>query len=104
MKVITLDEKSFEIACLHLADEIVKDVRPVALVGIVTGGAIVARQVHKRLLRDIPELKYFELSASRSSTVTKQKINIKYLFSVMPSFVLNYTYIGTPCIKIYYES
>lgn len=90
MKVITLNQKAFDLACLRLAGAIKKDCTPSAIVGVVTGGAVVARLVHKSLLTDMPDIKYYEVSASRSSSIVKKKTNIKYLFQILPLFILNY--------------
>lgn len=90
MKVITLDKKAFDDACISLAEKIFKDCKPVALIGIATGGAVVARLVHGELLKELHDLRCFDLSASRASTIVKRRSNIRYVFRILPLFILDF--------------
>lgn len=89
MRVVTLDKEQFDSACVQLGEKMVNDSEPVAIIGVLTGGSIVAKNIYASLLGDLPELKYFDISASRTSSIAKRKINVGRLFRMLPGYVLN---------------
>lgn len=89
MKVVTLNQNDFNNTCYRLADEMLKTCVPAALIGVRTGGAVVAHYVHVKLQKEKLLVTCFEATASRNSTKVKRKANISKLFSLFPVFVLN---------------
>lgn len=90
MKVITLDDIEFKQACFRLASKIIDKDDVVALIGVRTGGAVVARQIFDCLGKKNKELKYFEVSASRAATAAKSSYGAKKLFKFFPRVILDY--------------
>ena len=89
MKVITLSQNDFNAACYTLADEIIKDCLPVAIIGVRTGGAIVADNVCLRFHDKDLDVKCLEVSASRNSSKVKRRVSVANLFNLLPMFLLN---------------
>lgn len=90
MKVITLDESEFEKACDSLAIKIAETGNIAALIGIRTGGATVAKLVFSRLKKQCKNIEYYEVGASRYSTVAKKSHGIKRIFKYSPMFFLDW--------------
>lgn len=90
MKVITLDDVEFEQACVSLALKIVDEDDVIVLVGVRTGGAVVARLVYECLVKKNTELKYYEVSASRGATATKNTSGVRKVFKFFPRIMLDY--------------
>ena len=84
MKVITLDDDSFDDACADLALRLAEKGRYDAVVGVRTGGAVVAAKVYEILLQSDSNIKYFEAGAARSTTAAKKKGGIKAVIRLMP--------------------
>lgn len=93
MKVINLLGDNFEKACFRLAEKINADYEPDIIVGVLTGGGIVGKNVYNafNLLsgRKPGEIIYSEIRVQRGSTDIKRKLNIRKLFMAFPEFLLN---------------
>ncbi len=89
MKVITLNSRGFEDACSELASKVFSDITPLAVIGIKSGGYIVAENVLKVARESIPQLTLFGVSASRTTSQIKKKVKIYRFFKLLPVPVLN---------------
>jgi hypoxanthine phosphoribosyltransferase len=96
MKVITLNDVSFKLACSELASKII-DEDIVALIGVRTGGAVVANQIADCIRVFNRELKLYEVSASRRMTVSKKSNHIKKILKLFPRVVLNSMRVAEYC-------
>ena len=90
MNVITLDKYEFEKACNSLAIKIAETGDIAALIGVRTGGAVVARLVYSYLEKQGMNLKYYEAGASRYAAAAKNSHNIKIFFKYSPMFFLDW--------------
>lgn len=89
MKVITLNKSNFEKACDNLAEKLLLSGDFATLVGVRTGGAIVANIVYNNLKQQSENVKYFEVDASRYGTITKNTNSTRMVFKFLPQAVLN---------------
>lgn len=89
MKVITLTQDDFNAACYVLADEIIKDGVPATIIGVRTGGTVVAELVCSRFHDLDINVNCLEISASRNSSKVKRKTRVASLFGVLPISMLN---------------
>ncbi len=96
MKVITLNDVGFKLACSKLAAKII-DEDIVALIGVRTGGAVVANQIADYIRVSNRELKLYEVSASRRMTVSKKSNHIKKTLKLFPRVVLNSMRVAECC-------
>lgn len=86
MKVITLYPQEFEKACQQLADKVSDSFTPDLVIGVLTGGSYVAKQVMESL--NCP-LKYDEVKVQRSGTKKKNKGLLRSVLQSLPIFLLN---------------
>ena len=89
MKVITLNKSNFKKACDILADKLLQSGDITALVGVRTGGAIVANIIYDRLKQHSENVEYFEVGASRYGTIAKNTSSTRMVFKFLPQAVLN---------------
>lgn len=87
MKVISILKKDFEKVCFELSDKVIHDYKPDIIIGVLTGGGYVARNIKKRFETSNY---YYEIKVQRSTTKTKQKIRIDKFFKLLPYFILNW--------------
>lgn len=80
-RVVTLDEASFRQACARLA-RFVDDAKPSAVVGVHSGGVVVAREVMRSLQGSTPPL--FDVRASRRGTRAKRKVGLDAVVRRLP--------------------
>lgn len=90
MKVINLNTTAFEKACISLAEKLSSTSDIVAIIGVRTGGAVVAKIIFQELSKENAGLRYFEAGASRFVTATKNSQGTKKLFSYFPYVILNF--------------
>lgn len=89
MRVRTLNKKDFDNDCSRLGMLMQEGECPAAIVGVRTGGAVVAGKAHLYVLERCPSVRYFDVSASRASTVVKRKAGVAKFLVLMPDFVLD---------------
>ncbi|MCW8830986.1 MAG: phosphoribosyltransferase family protein [Gammaproteobacteria bacterium] len=89
MKTITLNDGDFEIACNALAEKMLMSGDFSALVGVRTGGVMVANMVYNNFKKKSKNVKYFKVGASRYGTSTKNASSIKKVFKFLPESILN---------------
>lgn len=86
MRVVTLSESRLRDACLNLADSCrMEGVNPDCIVGIRTGGWIVAQEMAPRF----PDAVLLPVSLQRPSTA-KKKGTVKAVVRVLPRFIQNW--------------
>ena len=90
MHVVTLNKSEFEKSCSSLAVKIAENNNLIALIGVRTGGATVAKLVFNQLGKQNESLRYYEVGASRYATVAKNSYGIKKLFMYVPGFFLDW--------------
>lgn len=86
MRVVTLLNDKFEKACQKLSVMIGDGYRPDIIVGILTGGGYVGREVS----RAWPEAQYVEVRVQRKDTAKKEKGVRHVVLQSLPYFVLNW--------------
>jgi len=84
MKVITLDDNDFDQACSELADRLIDRGQYDVVVGVRTGGAVVAGKIYEKLLRAGSTSKYFEAGAARGTTRAKKKVGVTAVVRRLP--------------------
>ena len=89
MKVITLLGEDFDNACRQLANAILAEMHPDMIIGVKTGGAVVARQVLETVRQQLPDIRYAEVSASRPATANKKRDWITRLLQRLPRWLLD---------------
>jgi hypoxanthine phosphoribosyltransferase len=90
VKVITLSPKALQEDAYRLADDIRTSHSQIdMIIGIATGGAYISRHIHDRFTMYGWQGCYREISLSRSSTQTKERIGISRLFTLLPYPVLD---------------
>lgn len=89
MKVVTLDEVDFDDACKRLASQALLVVSPLAIVGIRTGGYVVAEKMVKHLKSSDSHVLFYGVTASRTTSNIKNKLKVHYFFKLLPTPVLN---------------
>lgn len=87
MKVITLYPQEFKKACQQLADKVSDSFTPDLVIGVLTGGSYVAKQVMQGLNCS---LKYDEVKVQRTGTKKKNKGFLRAVLQSLPIFLLNY--------------
>lgn len=89
MKVISLLGSDFTESCHLLAQKISKDYNPDMVIGVLTGGGYVGKEVfHSLPYRE--KRFYIETKVQRTNTKTKGKGIIKQLFKYSPIFLLDW--------------
>lgn len=88
MKVINLLDNDFNEACHKLARLVKTDYSPDVLIGVLTGGGVVARAMLDKF--DKPGFKpaYLEYKVQRNLTTKKEKIGLRKLLVLLPSFMV----------------
>lgn len=89
MKVINLLGADFESACHHLASKVLETYQPDLVVGVLTGGGYVGREMMKALPESL-DRKYTEIKIQRLSTKKKEKGLLKVIIKYSPTFLLNW--------------
>lgn len=90
MHVITLDESEFEKDCKSLAVKISESGDVIALIGVRTGGATVAKSIFSYLEKQGSDLEYYEAGASRYATSAKNSNGVKSFFRYVPMLFLDW--------------
>lgn len=86
MRVVTLLDGKFEKACHCLSVEISNSYKPDIIVGVLTGGGYVGREVS----RAWPETQYTEIRVQRKDTVKKEAGIRHVVLQSLPYFMLNW--------------
>jgi len=86
MKVITLNKVKFNNASSELYNMV--EVKPDLIIGILNGGGHVVRSIANQF--DNENLNYIFIKLQRESTNKKENKIIKFLFSIMPYWFLDY--------------
>lgn len=86
MRVITLIGDDFKEACRLLKEKIDKQYKPDIVIGILTGGGYVGREISKAW----PSAKYIETSIRRKSTKKKENGLRHKVLQTLPYFLLNW--------------
>lgn len=89
MKVINLLGADFELACRHLALKVLETYQPDLVIGVLTGGGYVGREMMKALPESL-DRKYAEIKIQRSGTKKKEKGLLKVIIKYSPTFLLNW--------------
>lgn len=90
MKVLTISNDLLYELSVELSKKIkINEFSPDILIGIATGGIYISRTVHKVLLNNNWQGKYYEIELSRESTEVKKKLKIKILLTKLSYFILN---------------
>lgn len=86
MRVVTLFPEDFNIACAELSSKIKKSYSPDLVVGVLTGGGYVARNVMKAFDN---ETLYTEIKVQREGTEQKGKGLTKVVLRLLPTWALD---------------
>lgn len=89
MKVISLLGSDFSESCSLLSQKISKSYNPDLVIGVLTGGSFVAKNILCSLPHNDERL-YIEVKVQRSDTKKKEKGIVKYVLSYSPTFLLNW--------------
>lgn len=89
MKVITLLGSDFSESCLLLSQKIDKEYNPDLVIGVLTGGGYVGREIFKTL-SGMPGRKYAEIKIQRPDTKQKENGLLKLVLKYSPTFLLNW--------------
>lgn len=90
MKVINLLGHDFNRACQSLALKVGETYHPDILIGILTGGGYIGREMYK-FLRDFnDEVTYTEIKLQRGSTKAKEASHLKSILNLLPQKVLDF--------------
>ena len=89
MKVITLLGSDFSESCLLLSQKIDKEYNPDLVIGVLTGGGYVGREIFKTL-SGMPDRKYAEIKIQRPDTKQKENGLLKLVLKYSPTFLLNW--------------
>lgn len=88
MKVKTLVGNEFDNACKELSNMIKKDYCPDLIIGVLTGGGFIGRQVYDYLKKQ-SSIEYTEIKIQRSGTQKKSRSVVKKLMKMLPYFILD---------------
>ncbi len=86
MKVINLLGNDFNNACHSLYLKVYNDYHPDLIVGILTGGGYIGREIMKSFNKNTT---YTEVKLQRGSTKAKEASHIKLLLKSLPECILN---------------
>ena len=89
MKVVTLLGSDFSESCLLLSQKIDKEYNPDLVIGVLTGGGYVGREIFKTL-SGMSGRKYAEIKIQRLSTKQKENGLLKLVLKYSPTFLLNW--------------
>ena len=87
MKVITLLGSDFSESCFLLSQKVSETYSPNLIIGILTGGGYVGREMMKSFNNDVA---YTKMKLQRGSKKAKEATNIKMLLKSLPEFILNF--------------
>lgn len=88
MKIKTLSDSKFLQACAALAARVGADYAPDVVVGILTGGGYVGREICRSLPPDARR-RYWELKVQRTGTSLKERAGVRWILRHMPLGILN---------------
>ncbi|MBR4325268.1 MAG: hypothetical protein IKP73_07075 [Bacteroidales bacterium] len=88
MRVISLLDGKFESACKDLSMKISETYKPDVVIGVLTGGGYVGKELMKNFL--IPQTTYTEVRVQRSSTAKKGNGFVHKVLQILPYFVLDW--------------
>lgn len=86
MKVINLLGSDFSESCTLLSQKVSKNYNPDLVIGVLTGGGYVGREMMKSLP---PTTVYTETKLQRGSTKAKEASHVRVLLKFLPEFLLN---------------
>lgn len=86
MRVITLLDETFSCSCKTLGDIVENDFNPDVIIGVLTGGGYVGREVTKTW----PKAVYTEIRVQRKDTIKKEKGIRHRVLQILPYFMLNW--------------
>jgi len=89
MKVVSLLGSDFVESCRLLAQKISKDYNPDLVIGVLTGGGYVGKEIFHFLPHSEKQL-YIETKIQRVNTKTKEKGIIKRILKYSPTFLLDW--------------
>lgn len=89
MRVNTLLGDDFIKSCTFLSDIIAKDYRPDIVIGVLTGGGYVGREISNNL-KAISKHLYTEIRIQRKDTKKKEQGVLHKILQVLPYFMLNW--------------
>ena len=89
MKVITLIDNDFDIAAHRLSDMVMADFSPDLAVGVLSGGAVVAKALMERFEQAGLHCSYTQLRLQRQSTPRKQTPIVAWTIRVLPTMLLD---------------
>lgn len=91
MKVTTLINEDFLNTCLELSKKISSDFQPDLIIGVLTGGGYVGKEIYN-YLKSIQNQKicYIEIKVQRKGTSKKGKGFFKLILKYSPIFLLNW--------------
>lgn len=78
--------QDFDSACMMLIDQVLKSYQPDLMVGVCSGGAIVASKIR---MNPALTVDYVELTAQRQGTRYKKKFKLEWLLYFVPVVVCN---------------
>lgn len=87
MKVIDLLENDFQKACSQLAENVLNVYMPDMVIGVLTGGGVVGRNMMKKFEERDNSTKYLEYKVQRALTQKKEGIGLRNLLTKIPRFV-----------------
>ena len=90
MKVITLIDNDFDIAVHRLSDMVMADFSPDLAVGVLSGGAVVAKALMERFEQAGLHCSYTQLRLQRQSTPRKQTPIVAWTIRVLPTMLLDW--------------
>lgn len=89
MNVITLIDSDFSESCYLLSQKIGQNYNPDLVIGILSGGGYVGREVFKTLSQN-SNRKYTEIKIQRTGTKKKKSGLLKIALKYSPTFLLNW--------------
>ncbi|MFT7156144.1 MAG: hypoxanthine phosphoribosyltransferase [Parvicella sp.] len=84
MKVIELLNKDFTNACHELADKVLEDACPDTIIGVLTGGGVVGREMLEQFKSKGCKPNYLEFKIQRQLTKKKESVGVRSLLRKMP--------------------
>lgn len=89
MRVKTLLGEEFKNGCKRLCEEIQKDYSPDVVIGVLTGGGHVGREISQHLVT-FSNYQYVEIKVQRKDTKKKEKGVYHKVLQILPYFLLNW--------------
>jgi hypoxanthine phosphoribosyltransferase len=88
MRVITLLNRDFILACKDLSNKIKESFAPDIIISILTGGAYVGKMIMQEL--DNKNILYAEIKIQRGNTKRKELKVVHYIIKRIPQFIANW--------------